>query len=85
MGVSALSFAANIAVKQNAMVYEKFHARAALAVHKSFYVDDELTDASSESKIISLLAELQELFEKAGILLEKWKSNCYVYTGRTVN
>ena len=74
-GVSASSFAANMAVKQNAVLCEKTHSRAVLAVHESFYVDDGLTGASSVLEAVSLQAELQELSNKAGFLLRKWKSN----------
>ena len=75
-GVSASSFAVNMAVKQNAILYEKSHPRAALAIHESFYVDDGLTGASSVSEAVSLhRPELQELFEKAGFRLRKRKSN----------
>ena len=65
-GGSASSYAANMAVKQNAILYEKSHPRAALAVHELFYVDDGLTGASSVSEATSLQTKLQELFQKAG-------------------
>ena len=44
-------------------------------VQKSLYVDDGLTGASSVSGAIELQKELQELFNKGGFLLRKWKSN----------
>ena len=51
-GVSALSFAANMGVKQNAIVHEHSHLQAALAVRDSFYVDDGLTFADSLTEAI---------------------------------
>ena len=74
-GVSASSFAANMAIKRNAVLHERSHPRAALAVHESFYVDDGLTGANSIPEATSLQNELQELFELGGFLLRKWKSN----------
>ena len=73
--VSASSFAANMAVKRNAVLYERSHPRATLAVHESLYVDDGLTGASSISEAISLQTELQDLFERGGFQLRKWRSN----------
>ena len=43
VGVSASSFTANMAVKQNAIDYSHEFPLAAEVVHKSFYVDDCLT------------------------------------------
>ena len=74
-GVSGSSFAANMAIKRNAVLHERSHPRAALAVHESFYVDDGLTGANSIPEATSLQNELQELFELGGFLLRKWKSN----------
>ena len=74
-GVSASSFAANMAVKQNARLHEHLFPLAALVVLISFYVDDGLTGADSIPKAIGLQKELQELFGKGGFLLRKWRSN----------
>ena len=74
-GVSASSFAANMAVRKNAIQNERTHPRAAFAVQKSFYVDDGITGACSISEAIELQKELQQLFDKGGFLLRKWKSN----------
>ena len=70
-GVSASSFAANMAVRTNAIQNERTHPRAALAVEKSFYVDDGLTGADSVSEAVTLQKELQQLFDKGGFLLRK--------------
>ena len=53
-GVSASSFAANMAVKQNAIDYSHEFSLAAEVVHKSFYVDDCLT-GTTDSKSALLL------------------------------
>ena len=67
-GASASSFASNMAVKHNAVLYKRAQPQAALAVHKSFYVDDGLVGASSISEAISLQTELQEFFDRGGFL-----------------
>ena len=74
-GVSASSFAANMAVKQNARLHEHLFPLAASVVHTSFYVDDGLTGANSIPDAIRLQKELQELFAQGGFLLRKWKSS----------
>ena len=53
-GVSASSFAANMALKQNAINHIQSHPQAYQAVIKSFYVDDGLTGADSEDEAIRL-------------------------------
>lgn len=40
---------------------------------ESFYVDDGLTRADTLNEAIKLQGELQDLFEKGGFLLRKWK------------
>ena len=50
-GVSASSFAANMAVKQNALDYAHDYPMAAEVVHKSFYVNDCLTGAADSSRL----------------------------------
>ena len=67
-GVSASSFAANMAVKQNALDFAMEHPLAAEVVKKSFYDDDSLTAADSVQEAIELLKELQDLFSKGGYL-----------------
>lgn len=46
-GVSASSFAANMAVKQNTLEYAHEYPLSADVVEKCFYVDDCLTGADS--------------------------------------
>ena len=53
-GVSASSFAANMALKQNAINHSRSHPRAYQAVIKSFYVDDGLTGADSVDEAVQL-------------------------------
>ena len=74
-GVSASSFAANMAIRQNALDHEKSHPQAAQAVLNAFYVDDGLLGEDSIEKAIRLQAQLQELFELGGFALRKWRSN----------
>ena len=61
-GVSASSFAANMAVKQNAADLVHKFPLAAKAVEKSFYVDDGLTGADDVQTASLLQRQLQELF-----------------------
>ena len=65
-GVCVSSFAANMALRKNAISHSKSHPQAAQAVLESFYVDDELTSADSVRKAIKLRTKLQELFEFGG-------------------
>ena len=74
-GVSASSFAANMAVKQNVLDFALQYPLAAKAVHESFYVDDGLTGADSIQEAIEMQTQLQALFSQAGFLLRKWKSS----------
>ncbi len=74
-GVSSSSFAANMAVKQNAMDYAQEYPLATSAVHESFYVDDGLTGADSLDEATKLQEQLQEFFAQGWFLLRKWKSN----------
>ena len=74
-GVSASSFAANMAVKQNAKDYAMEYPLAAKSVQTSFYVDDGLTGANTVQEAIKLQQQLQDLFSKGGFLLRKWNSS----------
>ena len=74
-GVSASSFAANMALKQNALDFATDYPQAAQVVDKSFYVDDCLTGADSIPEAIELQGQLQSLFSKGGFLLRKWNSS----------
>ena len=74
-GVSASSFAANMAVKRNAFDYSQEFPLAAEVVHKSFYVDDCLTGAADSKSALLLQQQLTELFSRGGFVLRKWNSN----------
>ena len=74
-GVAASPFAANMAVRQNALNHINEFPLAAEAVLTSFYVDDGLTGADSIDNAINLQKQLQSLFAKGGFLLRKWNSN----------
>jgi len=74
-GVSASSFAANMAVKQNAIDHADDFPLAAEIVDKSFYVDDCLTGASDSNSALHLQQQLTKLFSCGGFVLRKWNSN----------
>ena len=73
-GVAASSYAANMAVKQNAEDFALEFPAAAKAVKQSFYVDDGLTGADSVEAAAELQRQLQQLFAQGGFILRKW--NC---------
>ena len=75
LGVASSSFAANAAVKQNAIDHAVKFPLAAAAVHDSFYVDDGLTGADSLEGAVILQGQLQGLFARGVLLLQKWRSS----------
>ena len=74
-GVSASCFAANMALKQNAIEQADQYPLAAEAVDDSFYVDDGLTGADDLESAIVLQRQLQHLFAHGGFTLRKWNSS----------
>ena len=74
-GVAASSYAANMAVKQNAIDLAQEFPAAAKAVHQSFYVDDGVTGADSVEEAVELQKELQTIFDRGGFTLGKWNSS----------
>ena len=74
-GVSASCFAANMAVKQNAIELVDKYPLAVDVVHNSFYVDDGLTGADDVESAITLQRQLQDLFAHGGFMLRKWNSS----------
>ncbi len=74
-GVTASSFAANMAVKQNALDFEHKFPLAAKVVENNIYVNDCLTGADDIEGAISLQRQLQQLFENGGFLLRRWNSS----------
>ena len=74
-GVSASSFIANMAVKQNSIDHALEFPKAAKAVNSAFYVDDCLTGANSVCEAVDLHQQLLNLFAKGGFLLRKWSSS----------
>ena len=44
-------------------------------VDESIYVDDTLTGATSINEAIELQSQLQELFDRGGFVLQKWKAS----------
>jgi len=73
--VSASSFAANMAVKQNAIDHADDFPLTAEVVDKSFYVDDCLTGASDSNCALHLQQQLTKLFSRGRFVLRKWNSN----------
>ena len=74
-GVSASSFAVNMALQQNADDFALEFPLAVKAVHESFYVDDGLTGSDSVSGAIDLQRNLQDLFGRGNFSLRKWNSS----------
>ena len=68
-GVCASSFAANMALKQNALDYQQKYPQAANAALEAFYVKDGLVGADSVDSAIYLEKELQCLFMLGGFQL----------------
>ncbi len=74
-GVSASSFAANMAVKQNAIDLTYKYPIAAEKVHEAFYVDDGLMGADTIAEAIEVQSQFQSLFKEGGFTLRKWNTN----------
>ncbi len=74
-GISASSFAANMAMRQNALDFASKYPSAAEVVNKSLYVDDCLTGAETVDEARKLQIELQALFGQAKFLLRKWNTS----------
>lgn len=70
-GVSASGFAANMAVKQNAIDLAHEYPLAAKVVEESLYVDDCLTGADDVKTAITLHGQLQNLFSRGGFSNEQ--------------
>ena len=69
-GVSASSFAANMAMRKNASDHASTYPLAAQAIVDSFYVDDGLTgaDSTSEATYRKLQAQLHKRFSRGGFV-----------------
>ena len=74
-GVSASPFAANMAVKQNAIDHAQEFPTAADVVQSCFYVDDCLTGAEDPASALHLQRQLTELLARGGFVLRKWNSS----------
>ena len=73
-GVAASSYAANMAMRQNAKDFALEFPAATKVVKDSFYVDDGLIDEDFIKASFSLQCELQQMFARGGFTLRKW--NC---------
>ena len=74
-GISASSFAANMAIKQNAINLAHEYPQASEMVEECFYVDDCLTGADNNEDAIKLHHQLQALLSRGGFHLRKWNSS----------
>ena len=76
-GVLASSFTANMAVKLNVVELENEYPQVdvAKAVVESFYVDDGLVRAETIQEARKLQSQMQELLNKGGFVLRKWKAS----------
>ena len=70
-GIAASSYAANMAVKQNAIDLAHEFPSTARAMEQSFYVDDGLTGADSVEEAVELQKELETMFNYGGFTLRK--------------
>ncbi len=80
--VTASSFAANMAVKQNSLDFEHKFPLAAKVVENNIYVDDCLTGADDIEGAILLQRQLQQLFENGGFL---WNSSIERHSIKILN
>ena len=74
-GVSASPFAANMALRQNALNLQEKYPQAAQAALDCFYVDDGLVGEDSVDDAVCLRGELQSLFFAGGFTLRKWRTS----------
>ena len=74
-GISASSFAANMALRRNVLDHQQEYPQAAKVAMESFYVDDGLVGADSVDDAICLRKDLQKLFSLGGFKLRKWKAS----------
>lgn len=74
-GVSASSFAANMALRQNAIDHKKSHPLAYQVTIDDFYVDDCLTGRDTVEDVVELVDELLELSALGGFTLRKFKAS----------
>ena len=74
-GVSASSFTANMALRQNALEHLESYPQAVRTALKSFYIDDSLLGKDLTPEAVQLRRELQHLFKLGGFKLRKWKSS----------
>ena len=70
-GVSASCFAANMAIKRNAMDLADKYPLAPEAVQEAFYVDDGLTGADDIKTAIRLREQLQDIFSCGAVELSR--------------
>ena len=76
-GVSASSFTANMALRQNVLdhQHEYMYPQAAQVAVESFYVNNGLVGTDSVNDAIRFCEDLQKLFSLGGFTLRKWKDS----------
>ena len=74
-GVCASSFAANMALKQNAKDHQQEYLQASKAASEDFYVDDGLTREDTVDKATNLQRDMQSLSALGCFRLKKWKAS----------
>ena len=74
-GVTTSPYLATQVLRQLAQDYQEEYPNASAIVSTNFYVDDCLVGADTLQDAISLREELNNMFDKAGMTLRKWRSN----------
>ncbi|XP_051169750.1 uncharacterized protein LOC127287070 [Leptopilina boulardi] len=82
-GTSAAPFLAIRCLKELAKDEGSHHPKAAEVLENDFYVDDLVTGAESIEEAQELKHDLQQLTERGGLHLCKWRSNKQEVTGNT--
>ena len=74
-GITASPYLASQVLRQLALDHREDFPRAANLIYKAFYVDDYFTGANSVQEACSLRQELNQLLDKAQMMLRKWRTN----------
>ena len=77
-GITTSPYLASQVLRQLASDYKDDFPRAADLIHKAFYMDDCLSGADSLQEAVAIRAELNDLLDKAKMMLRKWRS-CSMY------
>ena len=72
-GVTLSPFLASAVLRKAADDHKSDYPVAAKVIHNQFYVDNVLTGASTPDEAMYLRQELNDLLQKAGMTLRKWR------------